>query len=119
MSRRRRFGFGRIALWLLLTLLAVFVLPVLALRWLPAPTSAFMLASDTSPVRYQWVSAAKIPASARRAVVASEDQKFFEHQGFGGAKRFAQQGFHRTIPFGVVADKCRRVCPWVNEHARA
>ncbi|MES2684179.1 MAG: monofunctional biosynthetic peptidoglycan transglycosylase [Pseudomonadota bacterium] len=82
MSRRRRFGFGRIALWLLLTLLAVFVLPVLALRWLPVPTSAFMLASDTSPVRHQWVSAAKIPASARRAVVASEDQKFFDHQGF-------------------------------------
>lgn len=43
----------------------------------------------------------------------------FQHQGFGGAEGFAQHSFHRTIPFGVVADKCRRVCPWVNEHARA
>lgn len=71
------------ALLLLIVLgLAVFVLPVAALRVLPAPTSAFMLASDTQPVRYQWVSAAQIPDAARRAVVASEDQKFFEHEGF-------------------------------------
>lgn len=82
MSRRRRIGVGGIALWLLLALLAAFVLPVAALRWLPAPTSAFMLASDTRPVQHQWVSAAQIPDSARRAVVASEDQKFFEHRGF-------------------------------------
>lgn len=67
---------------LALFLLAVFVLPVAALRWLPAPTSAFMLASDVKPVRYQWVDAAQISDAARRAVVASEDQKFFEHQGF-------------------------------------
>lgn len=82
MSRRQRPGAGRIALWLLLAVLAVFLLPVAALRWLPAPTSAFMLASDTRPVRYQWISAAQIPDAARGAVVASEDQKFFEHQGF-------------------------------------
>ncbi|MDO9452717.1 MAG: monofunctional biosynthetic peptidoglycan transglycosylase [Stagnimonas sp.] len=75
-------GFLKILLWLLLAGVMVFVLPVAALRWLPAPTSAFMLASDTTPVRYQWVSAGNIPDAARRAVVASEDQKFFEHQGF-------------------------------------
>jgi len=55
---------------------------VVLLRWLPAPTSAFMLASDTQPVRHQWVAASEIADTARRAVVASEDQKFFEHQGF-------------------------------------
>jgi len=75
--------------WLLRGLLAgvlaaavLFLLPVLALRWLPAPTSAFMLASDVKPVRHQWVPAEAIADTARRAVVASEDQKFFEHQGF-------------------------------------
>lgn len=78
----RRLRIGRIVLWLLLAMVMVFMLPVVALRWLPAPTSAFMLASDTRPVRQQWVSAAEIPTSARRAVVASEDQKFFEHDGF-------------------------------------
>lgn len=74
--------FFKMVLLLVLLPLIVFVLPVMALRWLPAPTSAFMLASDTRPVRYQWVSAAQIPDAARRAVVASEDQKFFEHEGF-------------------------------------
>ncbi len=72
----------RILLWLSLAVLAAFVLPVLALRWLPVPTTAFMLQSEKKPVRYQWLDAAQIPDVARRAVVASEDQKFFEHDGF-------------------------------------
>lgn len=69
-------------LWLLLAALSLLVLPVLALRWLPVPTSAFMLASPTQPVRHQWVAADAIADVARRAVVAAEDQKFFDHQGF-------------------------------------
>ncbi len=80
--RRRRIRPLRWLLYLLLLGLALTVLPVAALRWLPVPTTAFMLASDKKPVRHQWVSAARIPDAARRAVVASEDQKFFEHQGF-------------------------------------
>jgi len=66
----------------LLVLVAVMLLPVLALRWLPVPTSAFMLQSETRPVQYQWVAARRIPEVARRAVVAAEDQKFFDHSGF-------------------------------------
>ncbi len=82
--RRRRGGSRvlRVLGWLLLAGLVIFVLPVALLRFLPAPTSAFMLASDTRPVRHTWIAAAQIPATARRAVVASEDQKFFEHRGF-------------------------------------
>lgn len=82
MRRRRR---GRSLRWLLgflLLLMGLTVLPVVALRWLPAPTSAFMLQSPVKPVRQHWVAAAEIPEVARRAVIASEDQKFFEHQGF-------------------------------------
>lgn len=82
MSRRRRWGFGRVLLAAVLIVTALLLLPVLALRWLPAPTSAFMLASPVRPVRQQWVPPERIADSARRAVVASEDQKFFEHQGF-------------------------------------
>ena len=55
---------------------------VLALRWLPPPTTAFMLQSETRPVRYQWVPASQIADVARRAVVAAEDQKFWVHEGF-------------------------------------
>ncbi len=65
-------------LWLLGLILAV----VLALRWLPPPTTAFMLQSPVTPLRYKWVPAEHISNAMRHAVVASEDQKFFQHRGF-------------------------------------
>lgn len=80
--RRRRRSVGEWLFWLLLAATLLTVLPVLLLRWVPVPTSAFMLASDTRPVRYQWIPASRIPEAAWRAVVAAEDQKFFSHQGF-------------------------------------
>jgi monofunctional glycosyltransferase len=61
------------------------------LRWLPPPTSAFMLychyqdlIDDGSykPIRYQWVQAKNISPNAATAVMASEDQRFPEHSGF-------------------------------------
>lgn len=55
---------------------------VLLLRVAPPPTSAFMLASDASPVHYTWVPWSRIAPSAGLAVVAAEDQKFPEHWGF-------------------------------------
>jgi monofunctional biosynthetic peptidoglycan transglycosylase len=67
---------------LVLGLLAASVLTVLLLRWLPLPTSAFMLEADIKPVHQQWVSWAHISPEARLAVVASEDQKFPQHHGF-------------------------------------
>ncbi|WP_234981608.1 monofunctional biosynthetic peptidoglycan transglycosylase [Fontimonas thermophila] len=67
---------------LLLGLFALIVLTVLALRWLPVPTTAFMLQSPVTPVRYTWVPASRIADSMRAAVIAAEDQKFFEHRGF-------------------------------------
>lgn len=66
-------------------LLAALLLPpavVLALRFVPPPTSAFMLQSQVKPVRYRWVPAERIAETARRAVVAAEDQKFWTHGGF-------------------------------------
>lgn len=79
---------------LLLTMLAfvaLTVLPVLLLRWIPPPASAFILEQrinnlfDDKPhhgVAYDWVSWGKISAAAGLAVMASEDQKFPEHSGF-------------------------------------
>ena len=58
------------------------VLLVLLLRWLPPPTTAFMLEADLRPVHQQWVSWSHISPAARLAVVASEDQKFPDHHGF-------------------------------------
>lgn len=71
--------------WLLLFLLLLVLTPpamVAALRWLPPPTSAFMLQSPVRPVDYVWVPAAHHPKTLRDAVIAAEDQKFYTHHGF-------------------------------------
>jgi monofunctional glycosyltransferase len=61
------------------------------LRWLPPPTSAFMLYrhyedlidnGTYQAIRYHWVNANKISPNAEIAVMASEDQRFPEHSGF-------------------------------------
>jgi monofunctional biosynthetic peptidoglycan transglycosylase len=78
----RRRGSGRWLFLLIVLLLLAPVLAVVALRWLPPPTSAFMLQSTVQPVRYQWVPASRIAEAARRAVVAAEDQRFRQHHGF-------------------------------------
>jgi monofunctional glycosyltransferase len=80
--RRRR---ARVWPWLLLLFVLLVLAPpaaVLALRWLPPPTSAFMLQSPVKPVDYVWVPAAHQPATLRDAVIAAEDQKFYNHFGF-------------------------------------
>jgi monofunctional biosynthetic peptidoglycan transglycosylase len=64
------------------------VLLVLPLRWLPPLTSSFMLqdwfgqASLRARVHYDWVPRGAISREAARAVIAAEDQKFFQHPGF-------------------------------------
>ena len=77
-KRRRR--------WVWLALLAIVPivashLLVVALRWLPLPTSAVMLQSPTQPVQYRWVPSSQIAEVAGRAVIAAEDQRFREHGG--------------------------------------
>lgn len=71
--------------------LAATVLPVVALRWVPPPTSAFMiqhyiqtLAGDhkATGIRYRWTGWGGISPHAARAVIAAEDQRFPVHWGF-------------------------------------
>jgi len=68
--------------------LALTILLVLPLRWLPPLTSSFMLqnwvaqSSLSADVRYDWVSRDKISRRAALAVMAAEDQKFLSHAGF-------------------------------------
>lgn len=85
---------GRIKKFLLLSLLALAtltLLPVLLLRWIPPPTSAFMMQQrisnllDDKPhggVAYEWVGWNRISPYAGLAVMAAEDQKFPDHMGF-------------------------------------
>jgi len=73
---------GRILLGIPLAALLVSVMLVAALRWLPPPYTSFMAQSPVKPVKYHWVPSARIAEVMRKAVVASEDQKFWTHQGF-------------------------------------
>lgn len=78
-------------LLLLGALLLAIVLVILLLRWLPPPTSAFMLEARWQAyvagehdyhVQYRWVPLEEISPQVAVAVIASEDQQFPYHYGF-------------------------------------
>ena len=81
-SKRRRWPRWAAATVGLLVLLSW--LPVLALRWVAPPTTAFMLLDPDARVDldYEWVDWTSISSSVPLAVIASEDQKFPSHFGF-------------------------------------
>ena len=66
------------------------LLLVLVLRWIPVPTSSFIVqsglkalwAGDGWAIRYDWTSYKKISPYAALAVIAGEDQRFPKHHGF-------------------------------------
>ncbi len=80
--------------WLVVALLGLIcasILLVLSLRWVDPPTSAFMLRDRIEslrsgrggePVRYRWVDWKQISPHVALAVIAAEDQRFPEHEGF-------------------------------------
>jgi monofunctional biosynthetic peptidoglycan transglycosylase len=77
--------------YFLLTFVVSSVGLCILLRWVPAPTSAFMLyrhfedlvdKGSFKSIEYTWVGANKISSNASSAVIASEDQRFFQHSGF-------------------------------------
>lgn len=69
---------------MLVTVALASALLVVPLRWLPPPTTAFMLgdASGRDPVLFEWTDWSQLGSSAPLAVVAAEDQKFAQHFGF-------------------------------------
>jgi len=94
-GRRRGGGWrrwaGRLAWGLPLLALLASVLPVLLLRWVDPPTSAFMLARQFEAwsggqsdfvLRYRWVDWDALSPQLPIALVAAEDQRFPEHSGF-------------------------------------
>lgn len=79
-KRLARFAVAAALGWIALTI--VLVLPW---RWIPPPTTAFMLrerAVSEQPVHYTWVPWDGISAHLSIAAVAAEDQKFPGHFGF-------------------------------------
>jgi len=93
-NNRRRKKTTRLLVFMGRFMLAVVILTgllVLCFRWIPPPTSAFMLkrhfeglfhGKSAVAVRYRWVDMDKISPYVPLAMVASEDQKFPYHWGF-------------------------------------
>jgi len=82
----RRFVIAASLLFLVLSLAAIGTL-----KYLPPPTTAFMLVRHLEefekgktfrPIKYQWINRTAISNHARQAVIASEDQRFYSHRGF-------------------------------------
>jgi monofunctional glycosyltransferase len=81
-SSRPRRGL-RFASWLLTLVFVLTLLPVILLRWVDPPTSAFMLREQlTRPIQHRWVDWPQISPHVKVAVIAAEDQKFPKHHGF-------------------------------------
>jgi len=91
-SRKAKFSPLRRFLWrAVLALVGLTVIPVVCLRWIPPPTSAFMMekrianffrGEPQGAIRYRWIGWESISPQMRLAVVAAEDQKFPHHWGF-------------------------------------
>ena len=95
----------RLAKWTALAVLGLIVLtalPVVVMRWLDPPTSAFMLRAQ-KPVRYQWVDMPRISPHAAVAVIAAEDQQFPFHDGFDlkSIREAVRENANRRRPRGA------------------
>ncbi len=99
---------GKVLALALLGAVGLSIAPVLALRWVPPPTSAFMLrksianlvGSQGKSIRYRWVDWVAIAPDMPLAVVAAEDQKFPRHWGFDFesiAEAIEDQGPRRRV----------------------
>jgi monofunctional biosynthetic peptidoglycan transglycosylase len=77
---------ARLGLRLAAVVVGASALPVLALRWVPPPFTAFMVGhavrEGPGEIEYRWVPWREISPWAGLAVVAAEDQKFPNHHGF-------------------------------------
>jgi monofunctional biosynthetic peptidoglycan transglycosylase len=85
---------------------------VLTLRWLPPPTSSFILQNRIEALRagygfypypYRWVDYEHIAPVMALAVVAAEDQRFREHHGvdLSGIRRAIRDNQYRDRPRGA------------------
>lgn len=80
--RRRKPVIRRVLLALFVVFVALPLALILLGRVVPIAVTSYMLQSPTRPVAHDWVPKERIAEVARRAVVAAEDQKFWDHRGF-------------------------------------
>jgi monofunctional biosynthetic peptidoglycan transglycosylase len=84
-QKRRVRRFRRYLVIAFVSVLLVSLALVLPWRWIPPPTTAFILqeqVQEAGRIHRQWVPMRAISPELAIAVVAAEDQKFPTHQGF-------------------------------------
>jgi monofunctional glycosyltransferase len=96
---------------ILLLFFCLTIILIIIFRFLPIPTSSFMIQKKISDVfngksetiQYIWVSQDDISKSIKLAVIASEDQKFFDHFGFDieSIEKAIKQNKRRRITRGA------------------
>jgi len=84
-------GFKRLMLFFFITFILSSLLLVGVFRYLPVPITTFMLfrhiedyqqGKDFIPIEHDWVNAKEISKNAFAAVIAAEDQTFYQHHGY-------------------------------------
>ncbi|MDD4032971.1 MAG: monofunctional biosynthetic peptidoglycan transglycosylase [Bacteroidales bacterium] len=97
--------------WFILGAFAFSILLVGVYRFVPVPVTPLMIIryvqqtvkGEKARIRHRWVSYEKISDNLKRAVIASEDQLFFEHRGFdfNQIKKATQENKRRRRPRGA------------------
>jgi monofunctional biosynthetic peptidoglycan transglycosylase len=116
----------RRALWALAVLFAITWLPVLILRFVPPPTSAYMLERQAAEtwrghhdfqIHYRWVPFDRMAPVAPLAMVAGEDQTFPFNRGFDiasirSAIDVAEAGGHLRGASTITQQVARNLFLW-------
>lgn len=97
--------------WFILGAFAFSILLVGVYRFVPVPVTPLMVIryvqqtvkGEKARIRHRWVPEEKISDNLKRAVIASEDQLFFEHRGFdfNQIKKATQENKRRKRPRGA------------------
>lgn len=101
----------RFLLWVGAGLFALSILLVILYRFVPVPVTPLMIIrfaeqrkkDQKATIYHHWVPLEKISGNLKRAVVASEDQRFFEHRGFDHEqiKKARKENITRRRPRGA------------------
>ena len=115
--------------WALLIWLAVTAGAVLVLRWLPPPTTSFILQNRIAALRagygfypypYRWVDYERIAPVMALAAVAAEDQRFRQHHGLDltGIRQAIRDNQYRNRPRGastITQQTAKNLFLWRNQ----
>ncbi len=102
----RRF-FALLVLWVFLYQLWIFLHITWLIRFNPSSTAfmtnrlhALQINAPDANLKYKWVNYSKISNNLKRAVIASEDAKFLQHEGFDW--QGIETAFHKNIKKGKL-----------------